>query len=517
MQIPNSSFLKRHKKLAAMSSAVALVIVGLGAFGLLPIVEQNPSKADAPVKLAQAQAPGAPRLVESGTPFSFADLVERVSPAVVTVTVETEAQPQGDLNAQLQQLPPQLRDFFNQFGQGQNRPQPRRGVAAGSGFIIDKAGFIVTNNHVVENARKITVKLTDGRSLDAKLIGTDPLTDIALIKVDSDRSLPVVEFGDDRQLRVGDWVIAVGNPFNLSNTVTAGIVSSIGRDVGGAYSDFIQIDAAINTGNSGGPTFDLRGQVIGMNSMIFSPTGGSVGIGFAIPASTIHDVVAQLKDKGKVARGWLGIEMQPITPEVAETLGLKEAKGVYVANVVASSPAQKAGFEQGDIVLALNGKAIEDARDMSRRVAALQVGNSASFTVNRQGTAKTLTATIALRDDQQQLASNSQAPTPTPMRENTSQAMGLALSPITPDARRTYSLADDVKGVVVTNIDPDSDAADKLSRGDVVMRVNNRVVQTPQDVQRVVAEAQKAGRKNVLLLVSHQGRAGAIVVEIGKA
>ncbi len=232
---------------------------------------------------------------------------------------------------------------------------PRRALSAGSGFIIDKAGYVVTNNHVVDASKKITVTLPDKREFTARLVGTDPVTDVALLKIQSDKPLPMVEFGDDKRLRVGDWVVAVGNPFGLSNSVTAGIVSSLGRNIDPGsqqYTNFIQIDAPINRGNSGGPTFDLRGQVIGMNSMIFSPSGGSVGIGFAIPATLIHDVIAQLKDHGRVSRGWLGVEIQPVTPEIAASLGIKDAKGAIVANVVPSGPAAKAGFEQGDIVTA---------------------------------------------------------------------------------------------------------------------------------------------------------------------
>jgi serine protease Do len=293
-------------------------------------------------------------MLENGAPFSFADLVERVSPAVVTVTVEQQVSAQQQA-FNPEDLPEPFRDFFDQFGQGEGGHQfqaPRKAVAMGSGFIIDKSGFIVTNNHVVADGHKITVKLPDGREFDAKLLGADAATDIALLKIKSDKPLPAVEFGDDHSVRVGDWVIAVGNPFGLSNSVTAGIISSINRDVGnGPYTDYLQIDAPINRGNSGGPTFDLQGQVIGMNSMIYSPSGGSVGIGFAIPASTVHEVVAQLEAHGKVARGWLGVQIQNLTPEIAQSLGAKENKGAIVASIVPGSPAAKAGFVQGDLVL----------------------------------------------------------------------------------------------------------------------------------------------------------------------
>jgi len=324
-----------------------------------------------------------------------------------------------------------------------------------------------------------------------------------------------VEFGDDRQLRVGDWVVAVGNPFGLSNSVTAGIVSSIGRDIGaGNYNDFIQIDAPINRGNSGGPTFDLRGQVIGMNSMIFSPSGGSVGIGFAIPAATIHDVVGQLQAHGHVSRGWLGVSIQSVTPEIASSLGLKDAKGALVAEVVPNGPAAKAGFEQGDIVLSINGVAVEDNRDLTRKVALVPSGQSAVFAINRQGQAKTLKADIGNRPDDK-VASD--APNPAPGPVATGNAMGLGLASLTPEARKTFNLNEATAGVVITKVDPNSDAADKgLQPGDVVQKVGSKIVHTPADVQLGVAEAQKGGRKTVLLLVaSAQGGSRFVAVDIG--
>jgi serine protease Do len=495
-----------------MSSAAAIVVVGLGAFALLPPVRQV---ADSnPIQFAANDTSGAhaPRMLDNSSPFSFADLVERVSPAVVTITSETMTTASDDDTDTPENLPEPFRDLFNQFNKQQ--PQaPHKEISAGSGFIIDKSGLIVTNNHVIDASKKITVKLPDGRSFTAKLIGTDPATDIALIKITSDKPLPTVEFGDDRQLRVGDWVVAVGNPFGLSNSVTAGIVSSIGRDIGaGNYNDFIQIDAPINRGNSGGPTFDLRGQVVGMNSMIFSPSGGSVGIGFAIPASTIHDVVAQLQAHGRVARGYLGVEIQSVTPEIASSLGLKDSKGAIVASVVPNGPAAKAGIEQGDVVTAIDGKAVEDSRDLTRRVADVAAGASADFTVDRQGQTKTIKAEIGARPDDKVAANEPATPSAMPA---TGTAMGLGLAAVTPDARKTFNLADSVTGVVITKVDPSSDAADKgLQPGDVVLKVGSRLVKTPQDVQAGVSEAQKGGRKSVLLLVASQGASRFVAVDI---
>jgi serine protease Do len=496
-------------RLLAMGSAAGIVVLGLGAFALLPVAHDRSDRAQ--VQLAANEPARAPRLLENSAPFSFADLVERVSPAVVTITSETMTTESDSDDAE--NIPAPFRDLFNQFNQ--NRPQtPHKAISAGSGFIIDKAGFIVTNNHLIEDGKKITVKLPDGRSFEAKLIGADAATDIALLKVNSDKPLPTVDFGDDRQLRVGDWVVAVGNPFGLSNSVTAGIVSSIGRDIGsGQYNDFIQIDAPINRGNSGGPTFDLRGQVVGMNSMIFSPSGGSVGIGFAIPASTIHDVVAQLKEHGKVARGWLGVEIQSVTPEIASSLGLKEGKGAIVATVVPGGPAAKAGFEQGDVVTAVDGKPVADNRDLTRKVATLAAGATTTFQVNRQGKPMEIKVLIGNRPDDK--VATAKPPTPS-IGPSAASAMGLGLSPLTPETRKSLNLGENVTGVVITKVDPNSDAADKgLQPGDVVLRVGNHAVKTPADVQSGVSEAQKGGRKNVLLLVARaSGGTGFVALDI---
>jgi serine protease Do len=506
----------RQRRAIAMGSAAVLVVVGLGAFGFLPQVRQVAAK-DGQLILAANETRTTPRMLEGTAPFSFADLVERVSPAVVSITSETMTSDNDqDDDGVPDNIPAPFRDLFNQFNQG--RPaQPHKAISAGSGFIIDKAGFVVTNNHVIDASKKITVTLPDKRVFTAKLIGTDPATDIALLKIASDKPLPTVEFGNDRALRVGDWVVAVGNPFGLSNSVTAGIVSSLGRDIGGgsAYNDFIQIDAPINRGNSGGPTFDLRGQVIGMNSMIFSPSGGSVGIGFAIPATTIHDVVAQLKEHGRVSRGYLGVNIQTVTPEIATSMGLKDgSKGALVAEVVPNGPAAKAGFEQGDIVTAINGQEVEDSRDLTRKVALVAAGQSAVLTVNRQGKPLQLRVTIGNRPDDK-VAAAQPAPQGGPV-PSAASAMGLGLAPLTPEARRTYNLAETVTGAVITKVDPDSDAADKgLSPGDVVLRIGNRVVKTPQDVQAGVSEAQKGGRKSVLLLVARSsGGTGFVAVDI---
>jgi serine protease Do len=356
----------------------------------------------------------------------------------------------------------------------------------------------VTNNHVVDNARKITVKLNDGREFEAKLVGSDSDTDVALLKVEAS-GLPTVALGDDRRLRVGDWVVAVGNPFNLGGTVTAGIVSSIGRDIGnGPYTDYIQIDAPINRGNSGGPTFDISGRVVGMNTAIFSPSGGSVGIGFAVPASTIKAIADELKTSGSISRGWLGVQIQDFTPELASSVGMKDQKGAMVASVVDGSPAARAGFEQGDVVVALNGTEVTDSKVLTRQVASIHAGDKATFTVLRNGARHTITATIEKRDADR-MASAEQAPFAQ------QGSLGLSLSPMNPAVRQQYELGNNVNGVVVSGVDPDSEAARKgIAAGDVIKRVGQQDVKMPSDVVRVVEDARKAGRDSVLMLVANE-------------
>lgn len=512
------SFVKKNKGLVIMGSVVAVCLMSLGAFALMP----NHSAADtanAPVQLAAAQLAGQgtpPRMLDSGAPFSFAPLVERVSPAVVSVTVERKVAGEAQGAGLPENIPEPFRQFFRQFGQGGASPAPRKATSMGSGFIIDKDGLVVTNNHVVADGGKIKIKLADGRSFDAKLLGADAATDVALLKVNPDKPLPTVEFGNDRSLRVGDWVIAVGNPFGLSNTVTAGIVSSIGRDINSAqpYTDFIQIDAPINQGNSGGPTFDLRGQVIGMNSMIYSPTGGSVGIGFAIPASTVRDTVAQLQAHGKVSRGWLGVQIQPVTPEMANSLGLKEAKGAMINSLVPDGPAAKAGLHQGDVVLTIDGKTVEDSHDLQRRVASIPVGRTADVGILRDGQHKTLKVLIAQRNEQQVAAAQGDQGA-APGVSATGKALGMGLAALNDETRRAFSLNDNVHGVVITKIDGESDAAEKgLQPGDVIVSVANREVHTPQDVEKQIAAAKAAGRKNVLLFIANQSGSYFVAVAI---
>jgi len=457
-----------------------------------------------PIQIAAEVAPGgAPRFLEQGAPFSFANLVEHVSPAVVTIRTEREQQ----ANVQLpDNIPEEFQDFFRRFGEGPNggQPRPRMARAMGSGFFIEAAGYLVTNHHVIADSDQITVQLPDGREFAASIIGSDEPTDIALLKIDGVTDMPTVEFGDDRLLRVGDWVVAVGNPFGLGGTVTAGIVSSIGRDIGaGAYTDYIQIDAPINQGNSGGPTFDLSGRVIGVNSAIFSPSGGSVGIGFAIPSSTVQGVVAQLRAGGEVRRGWLGVQIQNLTPEMAASMGVSDAKGAIVASVIENSPAERAGFQAGDVITAVDGTEVEDQRDLTRRVGSLIAGDTARFAVLRNGSAQTISALIERRDDAQLALAAGVAPGQGGTNESSAESLGLRLMLLNGAARAQFNIDESVDGVVVSGVTAGSEAEEKgFQPGTVIIAVSNDEVETPDDVAAGIVTAREAGRESVLFLVT---------------
>jgi serine protease Do len=370
---PTKSILKRGVLLAG----VATLGIGLAAGIADPALIHRAYAQPIQLSGVQAQLP------------SFADVVDKVKPAVVSVRVKTETVAAGDDGQRnLDDLPPQLRRFFREFGeQGQrpNRPQRHEGMAQGSGFFVSQDGYVVTNNHVVQNAVQVQLVTDDGKTLDAKVIGTDPRTDLALLKVTDGGSFPFVQLAQGKA-RIGDWVMAVGNPFGLGGTVTAGIVSAENRDIGsGPYDDFLQIDAAVNRGNSGGPTFNLKGEVVGVNTAIVSPSGGSVGIAFAIPAATVDQVVESLKKDGTVARGFIGVQIQPVTSEMAEAIGLKKAEGALVAEAQADGPAAKAGVRRGDTITAVNGEKVTDARDLSRKIAKFAPGTKTTITLFRDG------------------------------------------------------------------------------------------------------------------------------------
>jgi serine protease Do len=376
----------------------------------------------------------------------------------------------------------------------------------GSGFIIDPSGLVVTNNHVIEGADEITVTLQDNTSLKAKVLGRDETGDIALLQVKTDKQLPAVQFGDSDAERVGDWVLAIGNPFGLGGTVTAGIVSARGRDIHqGPYDDFIQTDAAINRGNSGGPLFNMDGQVIGMNTAIYSPSGGSIGIGFSIPANLVKAVVTQLKDFGHPRRGWLGVRIQQVTPDIAESLGLHDASGAMVAGVNDGGPADKAKIHNGDIILKFNGQDVKEMRSLPRIVADSEVGKSVPVLLWRDGKQVTVQATLDEKPDDVKVVASA-SPTEKPAQKTTEiSGLGVKLAPITQEMKDKFSLGTDQKGVVITDVTPNSPAAERgLKAGDVIVEVQQGAVASPSDVQQKVDSVRKENRKSVLMLIQRQ-------------
>jgi serine protease Do len=496
--------LPRKKRLLAAVASVAIAgAIGAGAVtsGTVPVFAEA-VRVDAP------QAPG------------FADVVERVSPAVVSVRVTAKASPvansgMGGMGSffdapGMDDLPDDhpLKRFFRDFrGEQDQGPRGRnfgrrdrgdgfRPSSQGSGFFISEDGYLVTNNHVVEGGESFAVVMDDGTEIDAKLIGTDERTDLAVLKVDEERKFTYVQFADDSKVRVGDWVVAVGNPFGLGGTVTAGIVSARGRDIGaGPYDDFIQIDAAVNRGNSGGPAFNLNGEVVGINTAIFSPSGGNVGIAFAIPASTAVDVVNQLREDGSIERGWLGVQIQPVTPEIAESVGLAEAKGALVAEPQDNGPAKAAGIQAGDVVTAVNGTPVASARELSRTIARIEPGQTAEIALWRNGKTETVKVKLGELPGSDELRADA-GPNAEPEK-----ASGAKLA----DFGLTVTPAEDGKGLVVTDVAPDSDAAERgIQAGDVILAVNSREVANSADVETAVSEASKAGRKAVLFQVQRE-------------
>ncbi|MGF1631733.1 MAG: DegQ family serine endoprotease [Kiloniellaceae bacterium] len=456
-------------------------------------------------------------------PDSFADLAKQVSPAVVNIASTQEV---GRSERAVPGLPFEFpegspfRDFFDQFRQqfgdrGQPQGTPRRATALGSGFIIDPAGYVVTNNHVIDGASEVTIRLGDDSVYPAEVIGSDPQTDLALLKIDAGKPLPALALGDSDTAEVGDWVMAVGNPFGLGGTVTAGIISARGRNIqAGPYDDFLQIDASINRGNSGGPLFNLDGEVIGVNTAIYSPNGGSVGIGFAIPANMVKSVVAQLRDRGSVERGWLGVQIQNVTPDLAEALGLEEAAGAMVAVVTPDSPAERGGIRSGDVILGFAGKDIADGRELARLVAQHPADSAAEVTVWRDGTEQTLGLTTGRQPTPDQLADSAG---PTPGGGYHSSALDAQLAALTPELRARYGIADDAEGVLVLDIEDGSSLAESLRPGDIIRKVEGTAVTAPQEVERLVDRAKSASKKAVLLLVSRNGADLFVGLKLGLA
>jgi serine protease Do len=505
---------------------------GLGAtLALSPFVwAENPTIPDKPSPTVPA-----PQTMTSPVALiqqqSLAPLVKKVSPAVVNISVSQKAD--ADEMVQEPELAPSpefrnspfdelLRRFFeeqNPSGQRHLFPQipgsQARRIALGSGFIVDPSGYVVTNSHVIGDAGKVEVTLQDNSKYTAKIVGRDPKTDIAVLKIKADKPLPFVTFGDSSAAQVGDWVMAVGNPFGLGGTVTTGIISARGRDIhSGPFDDFLQIDAPINRGNSGGPTFNLEGQVIGINTAIYSPNGGSVGIGFAVPSNLAKTVVAQLEEHGKVSRGWLGVQIQEVTPAIAASLGLHGEQGALVSVVTSNSPGAKAGLKQGDVILSFNGNEVNHLRDLPRLVAETAPDTHATMSVWRNGQTVQLQATVGELANNEQVASATGEGEEQPAQ---AEALGMHFSPLTNELRRELHVAKDVHGVVVTRVDSGSAADDVgLSEGDVLVAIDQQPVNTPQEAAKKLKEVAASPKKSALLLLNRHGVTQYVGVSLGE-
>ncbi|QWG24704.1 Do family serine endopeptidase [Bradyrhizobium sediminis] len=474
----------------------------------------------AAICLGAASVLSAPALARG--PDGIADVAEKVIDAVVNIstsqTVEAKGGSSGGDRGAMPQLPPgsPFEEFFDDFfknrrggpggGSRGGEAQPRKTNSLGSGFIVDTAGIAVTNNHVIADADEINIIMNDGTKIKAELVGVDKKTDLAVLKFKPPaKPLVAVKFGDSEKLRLGEWVIAIGNPFSLGGTVTAGIVSARNRDINsGPYDSYIQTDAAINRGNSGGPLFNLDGEVVGVNTLIISPSGGSIGIGFAVPSKTVIGVVDSLRQFGELRRGWLGVRIQQVTDEIAESLNIKPARGALIAGVEDKGPAKPAGIEPGDVVVKFDGKDIKEPKDLSRVVAGTAVGKEVDVVIIRKGKEESRKVTLGrLQDDKavQASAKTKEEPAEKPV---TQKALGLDLAPLSKDLRTRYKIKDSVKGVIIIGVDNASDAAEKrLSAGDVIVEVAQESVANAADIKKRVDQLKKDGKKSVLLLVSN--------------
>lgn len=452
-------------------------------------------------------------------PDSFADLADRLLPSVVNIS-STQVD-RSNQDRQVPQLPDgspfgdSFREFFNR-----NQGAPRRATSLGSGFIISEDGLIVTNNHVIDGADEITVTLSDDSQHKAELVGRDPKTDLALLRIDAKRVLPAVSWGDSTKSRVGDWVVAIGNPFGLGGTVTAGIISARQRDINqGPYDSFLQTDASINRGNSGGPMFNMDGEVIGVNTAIFSPTGGSVGVGFAVPSSIVSRVIAQLEEYGQTRRGWLGVRIQTVTDEIAESIGLDKARGALVSSVTEDGPAESGGIQDGDVVLSFDGKDVDSMRELPRIVAETDIGKSVPVVVWRDGREREVSVEVGQLDEEVPvLASTGPRGNAIEPEEATIDDLGVSVTSITDDMRQQFSLPDDLRGVVITGVEPNSAAAEKSLRpGDVIVEVSQEKVSSPGQIAEKIREVREADRSSVLLKINRNGDRRFVAVRISKS
>jgi serine protease Do len=444
-------------------------------------------------------------------PEKIADVAEKVIDAVVNISTSQAAAATNQRSTPRPQLPPgsPFEEFFEEFfknrrGQGDSPQRPRRVNSLGSGFVIDASGIVVTNNHVIAEADEITVIFTDGRRLKAEVLGRDQKTDLAVLRVKSDTPLKAVTFADSDKVRLGEWVIAIGNPFSLGGSVTAGIVSARNRDINsGPYDNYIQTDASINRGNSGGPLFNMDGEVIGVNTAIISPSGGSIGIGFAVPSKTAVPVIEQLRQFGETRRGWLGVKIQQVTDEIAESLGVKPARGALIAGVDDKGPAKPAGIEPGDVVVKFDGKDIKEMRDLPRIVADTPVGKDVEVIIIRKGKEQTKTVKLGRLEDGEKPVQASAKSMPPEQKSVVQRTLGLQLSDMTDELRQRYKIKDSVKGVVVTEVDAASVAADKrLVAGSVIVAIEQEQISSAADVSNRVEQLKKAGKKTALLLVA---------------
>jgi len=517
--MPMSQFLSRRAARLLAASALAVPMA------LAPV-------------MAPFSVPATGQAYARGAPESFADLAAKLLPAVVNISTKANVQARAGGGDGMPNLPPgsPFEQFFKDFmernrppgqrtpreGQGprenppreaqprdrQDREPERRMQSLGSGFIIDSSGIIVTNNHVIEGADEVTVTLHDNTTLKATIVGRDERVDLAVLQVKSDKPLPAVPFADSSATRVGDWVLAIGNPFGLGGTVTAGIVSALQRDIrSGPYDEFIQTDAAINQGNSGGPLFNMNGEVIGINTAIFSRSGGSIGIGFAVPANLAKNIVAQIKEFGAARRGWLGVRIQQVTPEIAESVGLREAQGAMISGVNEGGPAETAKIRPGDVIIRFNGQDVKEMRSLPRIVAETPIGKLVPVVVWREGKEVTIQATVGQLPDEAKQASNTPSGSSQTDGARTVDLadLGLQVAPITPAIRERFRLAEDLKGVVITEVTPGSTALERgLKPGDVIVEVQQEAVGNPSDIQKRLEAQRKQNRRSVLLLIQSQ-------------
>jgi serine protease Do len=472
----------------------------------------------AAIGLALAQPLAVVPAAAREAPQSFADLVDVLMPTVVNITTTQNLPEQGPRLRDMPQLPPgsPFEELFKEFFDHRNgEQQRRRGTSLGSGFIVDPAGYIVTNNHVIQGAEDITVILRDDTQLKAKLVGADSRADLAVLKVTppNNKPLPAAKFGNSDKVRVGDWVIAIGNPFGLGHSVTAGIISARGRALSDSLDDYLQTDAAINKGNSGGPLFDADGEVIGVNTAIYSPSGTNAGLAFSIPSNFVKQITDQLREFGRVRRGWIGVSYQSVTDDIADSFGLDHAHGVLVANVVADGPAAKAGLKRNDIIISFGGHDVVDLRHFPRMVANARVGSIVDTVVWRQGKQQTLKLKIGEQDEPEKQNASAKGPSGPKKQSDhdkavvsTVEQLGLTLQKPSDQLREKFGLPDNVKGVIITQVAPDSPAADKqLQPGDVIIEVDQKAVSSPQEVTDIVGKLQAQKKRSVLLFVERQG------------